>query len=334
MTVLVTGVAGFIGYHTVKRLLDQGKYVVGIDNINDYYSVSLKHDRLDMLKKHPNADRFTFYKKDLVQKETLVPLFFEHEIQYIVHLAAQAGVRYSIENPQAYIDSNVSGFMNILLLASQFNVEHLVYASSSSVYGNSVDVPFSTHAMATHPVSMYAATKRMNELMAHVISHQKQLPTTGLRFFTVYGPWGRPDMAPMLFADAITQGKPIDLYNHGDHFRDFTYVNDIVDGIVGVMPHIPQETEVNSGTPADGKAPYTVYNIGAQNPIHLLEFVKIMEEELGIAAKKNFLPMQMGDVKTTNADVSPLMNDICYQPSTSVEQGVKAFVKWYREYNS
>jgi UDP-glucuronate 4-epimerase len=334
MTILVTGAAGFIGFHTVKKLLDKGHRVVGVDNINDYYSVALKHDRLSELRNHPQAEKFTFYRKDLSNKESLSTLFFQHEIKYIIHLAAQAGVRYSIDNPQAYIDSNVTGFMNMLLLASQYKVEHLVYASSSSVYGNSVDVPFSTNAMVSHPVSMYAATKRMNELMAHVMSHQTQLPTTGLRFFTVYGPWGRPDMAPMKFADAMIQGEAIDLYNNGDHYRDFTYIDDIVDGIVGVMAHIPKAKDASPCTPADSKAPYAIYNIGAQSPVHLLEFVGVMESALGVTAKRRYLPMQMGDVKTTSADVSPLMREIGYQPKVKVKEGVERFVSWYNAYHN
>jgi UDP-glucuronate 4-epimerase len=326
--ILVTGAAGFIGFHVAQHLLAQGELVVGFDNLNDYYEVSLKEDRLAQLRQHEN---FSFYQDDIVNLTSLLEVCKDHEVDRIVHLAAQAGVRYSIENPHAYIESNVTGFMNILECARQRKVEHLVYASSSSVYGANSKTPFSTSDTVDHPVSMYAATKKSNELMAHAYSHLHGLPTTGLRFFTVYGPWGRPDMSPILFADAITQQKPLKVFNYGNHYRDFTYIDDIVDGILRVLKRAPQKTvlSVNNSTP---RPPYKVYNIGAQKPVHLLSFIEFVEQGLEKTTKKEMLPMQPGDVERTFADVQDLINDTGYQPKTDVKEGVSKFIAWYRSY--
>ncbi len=335
-TILVTGAAGFIGYHVSKRLLSEGHTVIGIDNINDYYDVSLKHDRLTDIEKHPSAkENFFFHKEDVVNLDALREITKDKGISVIINLAAQAGVRYSIENPQAYIDSNITGFMNILQISKEINVDHLVYASSSSVYGSNSQIPFSTEHSVDHPVSIYAATKKSNELMAHVYSHMYGIPTTGLRFFTVYGPWGRPDMAPMLFSDAITKGKSIKVFNHGEHHRDFTYISDIVDGVLRVVSKPPKADDVMSGAPMRpdcAEAPFRVYNIGAQNPVHLMRFIEHIESNLGKEAVKEMLPMQPGDVERTFADVSALVKDTGYSPSVDVEEGVGLFVDWYKQY--
>jgi UDP-glucuronate 4-epimerase len=327
-TILVTGAAGFIGFHVCQKLLSLGDTVVGMDNLNDYYAISLKHDRLAELQKHINSSKFTFSRLDLCDQEGLLDFARKHNVTRIVHLAAQAGVRYSIENPHAYLQSNVIGFMNILDVAQTLNVEHLVYASSSSVYGANHQVPFCTTDQVDRPVSMYAATKKSNELMAHVYSHLYGLPTTGLRFFTVYGPWGRPDMSPMLFADAMVAGKPIKVFNHGEHWRDFTYVDDIVDGIVRTLERPPtrqKKTDKDS-------VPYKIYNIGANNPVHLLSFIETIEQQLGIKAEKQMLPMQHGDVERTFANVDDLVADTGYAPNTSLADGVAKFIEWYRDY--
>lgn len=331
-TILVTGAAGFIGFHVCSQLLSEGFQVVGLDNINSYYDVSLKHDRLHQLKSHPNARYFHFEQRDLVTPGVMNPILQQYDIKQVIHLAAQAGVRYSIDCPQAYIDSNVTGFLNVLESCRQWGVQHLLYASSSSVYGNSKESPFSTTASASHPVSMYAATKRMNEMMAHVFADLYGLPCTGLRFFTVYGPWGRPDMAPMKFAKAMMEGQPIDVYNHGDHLRDFTYIDDIVRGILSILPTPPASGLFGDDAPDRAQAPARVYNIGAQTPVHLLSFIEEMERQLGVVAHKNMLPMQPGDVRETYADVSTLKSDHGYQPSVSIEEGLAHFVRWYREY--
>lgn len=326
MRVLVTGAAGFVGYFLSQRLLADGHQVYGVDNINDYYDVQLKHDRLANLADKPG---FTFQKLDLADQAGVLALFQEQTFDCVVNLAAQAGVRYSLENPFAYSNSNLVGFVNILEGCRHSKVSHLVYASSSSVYGANKKVPFSTEDNVDHPVSLYAATKKANELMAHTYSHLYGLPTTGLRFFTVYGPMGRPDMAYFKFVQAIEQGRPIDVYNYGDMKRDFTYIDDIVEGIVRVMHHIPKADP--EGTT---KAPYKVYNIGNNSPVSLLRFIEVIEECLGKQAEKNLLPMQPGDVPTTYADVTDLMNDVGFKPETPIEVGIQRFVDWYREYYS
>lgn len=333
--VLVTGAAGFIGYHVSERLLSLGFDVVGVDNLNDYYAVSLKEARLEKLKDHGYAHDFQFIKLDISNKDALFDALGDTKVDYIINLAAQAGVRYSIENPQAYIDSNVTGFMNILELSRKMDVQHLVYASSSSVYGANSSIPFKTTDGVDHPVSIYAATKKANELMAHVYSNMYGLPTTGLRFFTVYGPWGRPDMSPMLFADAITKGQKLKVFNYGDHYRDFTYIDDIVDGVLAVLVNPPKEDSLLKGMecpPNKAAAPYRVYNIGANNPVHLLQFIETFEDEFGIDAHKEMLPMQAGDVKRTFADVSDICKEVGYNPKVDVATGVKRFVEWYKEY--
>lgn len=324
MKTLVTGVAGFIGYHVATYLLARGDQVIGIDNINDYYDTSLKEARLQQLEAMPQAGNFKFLKLDIAQDDELAIFFETERVDAIVHLAAQAGVRYSIENPHAYIQANIRGFLNILVGAQKVKVKHLVYASSSSVYGNSKTVPFSTQDQVDHPVSMYAATKKSNELMAHVYSHLYQLPTTGLRFFTVYGPWGRPDMSPFLFANAIFNETPIKLFNHGKHQRDFTYIDDIVEGVVNVL----------DSPPVAGRelAPYKIYNIGNNSPIELLDWVATLERHIGKKAVTKLAPLQPGDVVTTYADVDALGQEIGYRPSTTTEQGVEKFIEWYRDY--
>jgi UDP-glucuronate 4-epimerase len=332
LKILVTGAAGFIGMHTAKRLLERGDEVVGIDNINDYYDVRLKHARLEQLKPFPN---FTFIKMDIADREAMEKLFAEHKFPRVIHLAAQAGVRYSLKNPHAYIQSNVVGFMNILEGCRHNSVEHLVYASSSSVYGSNTKVPFSEHDNTDHPVSLYAATKKSNEMMAHTYSHLYRLPTTGLRFFTVYGPWGRPDMAAMLFTKAILEGAAIDVYNHGDMRRDFTYIDDIVEGVVRVLDKIPVP-EANfdpmNPDPVISNAPYRLYNIGNHQPVGLLAFIATLESALGKKAITNLLPMQAGDVPMTFADTHRLQALIDFSPSTPLAEGIARFVEWYREH--
>lgn len=330
--VLVTGAAGFIGFHLSKKLLEAGYPVVGIDNMNAYYEVSLKEHRLDLLKPLRN---FEFVRIGLEDKEQLFQLFEKHSFSHVVNLAAQAGVRYSITNPQAYIDSNIQGFINILEACRHYKTEHLIYASSSSVYGANTKMPFSVHHNVDHPLSLYAATKKANELMAHTYSSLYNLPTTGLRFFTVYGPYGRPDMALFLFTKAILEGKPIDVYNQGKMKRDFTYVDDIVQGIVKLLPKVPTGDKAWRGEnpdPATSFAPYRVFNIGNNKPVELLRFIEVLEDKIGKKAVKNFLPLQPGDVPETYADIDALKNETGFRPSTPIEEGIGNFVDWYLEY--
>ena len=347
--VLVTGAAGFIGFHLSKRLLDEGSRVVGIDNLNAYYDVNLKKARLAILKKY---DNFTFHKLNISNRRAMEGLFrgspktetfpvtrhasrVTDSFDTVVHLAAQAGVRYSITNPYAYIESNIAGFINILEGCRHHKVKHLVYASSSSVYGANTKMPFSIHHNIDHPVSLYAATKKSNELMAHTYSSLYKIPTTGLRFFTVYGPWGRPDMALFLFTRAILEGKPIDVFNYGKMQRDFTYIDDIIEGVVRVMKKTPKPNPSWSGNapdPGTSYAPYKVYNIGNNNPVELMTFIETIEKCLGKKAKKKLLPLQAGDVPATYADVDDLMNDVGFKPATPIEEGVGRFVEWYQNY--
>ncbi|MBN79498.1 MAG: capsular biosynthesis protein CpsI [Planctomycetaceae bacterium] len=329
---LITGAAGFIGYHVSRRLLEQGETLVGLDNLCSYYDVQLKRDRLSQLLDYPN---FTFSETDLSDRDSMARVFSSAQFDVVVHLAAQAGVRYSLENPHSYIDSNLVGFINILEGCRQSQVGHLVYASSSSVYGANSTMPFTVHDNVDHPLSLYAATKKANELMAHSYSHLYQLPTTGLRFFTVYGPWGRPDMALFLFTEKILSGKPIDVFNHGKLRRDFTYIDDIVEGIVRLTAHRPQPNlEWDSAAPDPGSslAPFRVYNIGNNQPVELMHFIEVLERCLGKKAEKNFLSMQPGDVLATCANVDDLIADVGFQPRTSIDQGIEHFVGWYREY--
>lgn len=334
MRILVTGSAGFIGSAVTLRLLDRGDEVIGLDNVNDYYDVTLKEARLDRFKDHPN---FTEARIDLQDRERVGALFGESKPQRVVNLAAQAGVRYSMENPYAYLDSNLLGFLNILEGCRHHGVESLVFASSSSVYGANTRQPFSVHHNVDHPLSLYAATKKANELMAHTYSQLYGLPVAGLRFFTVYGPWGRPDMALFIFTKRILAGEPIDVFNYGNHRRDFTYIDDIVEGIVRVLDRVPEPNPDWSGDepdPASSPAPYRLYNIGNQTPVELMRYIEVLEDCLGIEAEKNLLPMQPGDVPDTCADVSTLTEDVGYRPTTSVEDGVARFIDWYREYYS
>ena len=329
---LVTGAAGFIGFHVSRRLLDRGEQVVGLDNVNDYYDVRLKHARLAQLEGQP---QFRFVKADLADRTALQQLFATERPEVVIHLAAQAGVRYSLENPHAYVDSNLVGFINILEGCRHHGVRHLAYASSSSVYGANTHMPFSVHDNVDHPVSLYAATKKANELMAHTYSHLYRLPTTGLRFFTVYGPWGRPDMALFLFTRAILAGEPIDVYNHGRMQRDFTYIDDIVEGVVRVADRVAAPNPAWSSAapdPGTSLAPYRLYNIGNHSPVELLYFIEVLEQCLGRRAEKRLLPIQAGDVPATYADVEDLTRDVGFQPSTSIEEGIARFVAWYREY--
>ncbi len=332
MKILVTGTAGFIGSALAKRLLDRGDEVIGIDNLNDYYDVSLKEARLAPLLKQPGFSEQRIYLED---RSAINDLFATHKPQRVVNLAAQAGVRYSLENPHAYIDANLVGFCNILEGCRHNAVEHLVYASSSSVYGANTTMPFSVHDNVDHPLSLYAASKKANELMAHTYSHLYQIPTTGLRFFTVYGPWGRPDMALFMFTKRILAGQPIDIFNHGNHQRDFTYIDDIVEGVIRVLDRVAEpNAEWNGDAPdaSSSKAPYRLYNIGNHQPVELMRFIEVLEECLGKKAEKNFLPMQPGDVPATYADVSDLIRDTGYQPATTIESGISRFVEWYRSY--
>jgi len=332
MKALVTGVAGFIGYHLAQRLLAEGIQVYGIDNLNDYYDVYLKKDRLTRL--HPQAG-FTFQFLDLTERDRLLQLFQKQKFDYVINLAAQAGVRYSLENPFAYVDSNMSGFVNLLEGCRHSQVKHLVFASSSSVYGANTKVPFSVTDNVDYPISLYAASKKANELFAHVYSHLYKLPTTGLRFFTVYGPWGRPDMAYFKFVKAITEGKPIDVYNFGKMKRDFTYIDDVIEGVVRVMYQPPQgnaDRSANSPDESKSTVPYKLYNIGNNSPVELITFIEVIEKALGKTAHKNLLPMQPGDVLSTYADVNELIKDVGFKPATSIESGVHRFVQWYREY--
>ncbi len=334
MKILVTGTAGFIGYHLARYLLKRGDEVIGIDNLNDYYDVSLKEARLAQLLKMPG---FIEVRIALEDREKLDKVFSLHKPQRVVNLAAQAGVRYSLINPHAYIDSNLVGFCNILEACRHMEVEHLVYASSSSVYGANTSMPFSVHDNVDHPVSLYAASKKANELMAHTYSHLFALPTTGLRFFTVYGPWGRPDMALFMFTKNILEGKPINVFNFGKHKRDFTYIDDIVEGVVRTLDHVATPDQNWSGDHPDAatsKAPYRLYNIGNHQPVELMRFIEVLEECLGRTAEKNFLPMQQGDVPATYADVKALMDDVGYAPKTPIEVGIARFVEWYKSYYS
>lgn len=330
--ILVTGAAGFIGFHVALRLLDRGDHVIGLDNINDYYDVRLKQARLARLTSH---ERFRFVKLDLSNRQGMRDLFADEPIRRVVHLAAQAGVRYSLINPHAYTESNIEGFINVLEGCRRSNIEHLVYASSSSVYGGNTHMPFSTHDNVDHPVSLYAATKKANELMAHCYAHLYQLPCTGLRFFTVYGPWGRPDMALFLFTKAILEEKPIEVYNHGKMKRDFTYVDDIVEGVIRTLDHPATADPSWSGdkpNPGTSSAPARVYNIGNHQPVELLHFIEVLERALGKKADKKPMPMQPGDVPATYADIDNLTRDVGFKPTTPIEVGIPRFVKWYREY--
>jgi UDP-glucuronate 4-epimerase len=332
MKIFVTGAAGFIGSHTSRRFLARGDQVVGIDNLNDYYEVSLKEARLSRLTAEP---AFRFVRFDIADRDGMATLFERERPDRVVHLAAQAGVRYSLTNPFAYIESNIAGFTSILEGCRRVGVQHLVYASSSSVYGANTRMPFSVHHNVDHPVSLYAATKKANELLAHSYSHLYRVPVTGLRFFTVYGPWGRPDMALFLFTRAILTGKPIDVFNHGEMERDFTYIDDIVEGVVRVTDRIPSVNPSWSGDhpdPASSNAPYRLYNIGNNRPEKLLRMIEVLEGCLGRTAVKNMLPMQAGDVKATAADVDDLMRDVGFSPSTPIEVGIQRFVEWFREY--
>ena len=332
MTILVTGSAGFIGYHTTRKLLERGEHVVGLDNVNDYYDVSLKESRLKQLEPF---DNFTLARLDLEDNQGVAELFRKHRFKTVIHLAAQAGVRYSLENPRAYVDANVVGYLNIVEGCRHNDVQHLVYASTSSVYGANTNMPFSVKRGVNHPLTLYAATKKANELMAHTYSSLFDLPTTGLRFFTVYGPWGRPDMALFLFTKNILEGKPIDVFNHGKHVRDFTYVEDIVEGVIRAHDNVAQpDAGWNSDDPdpSTSSAPYRVYNIGNSQPQELMRYIEVLEECLGRKAQMNMLPLQPGDVPATNADVSELVADVGYKPATTIETGVARFVAWYREY--
>lgn len=332
MKILVTGVAGFIGMHVAKRLLERGDEVVGVDNMNDYYDVQLKQDRLQQLK---SFERFRFIKLDIADCDALEALFAKEGFRRVINLAAQPGVRYSLKNPHAYIQSNIVGFTNLLEGCRHNKVEHFVYASSSSVYGANTNMPFSVHQNVDHPVSLYAATKKANELMAHTYSHLYGLPTTGLRFFTVYGPWGRPDMSPSLFAGAIMQGRAIDVFNEGRMRRDFTYIDDIVEGVVRVLDRIaaPNSTfDTAEPDPASSYAPYRLYNIGNHEPVELMTFIETIENAVGKQAIKNMLPMQPGDVVATYADIDDLKRDVGFAPSTPLVEGVARFVAWYKAY--
>ncbi len=334
MKILVTGAAGFIGSQLSKRLLERGDEVVGLDNLNDYYDVNLKLARLSQLEGQPN---FSFVKLDLANREGIAELFAREKFQKVMNLAAQAGVRYSIANPHAYVDSNIVGFVNLLEGCRYNEVEHLVFASSSSVYGLNTKMPFSIHHNVDHPISLYAASKKANELMAHTYAHLYKLPTTGLRFFTVYGPWGRPDMALFKFTKGILEDQPIDIYNSGKMQRDFTYIDDIVEGVIRVIDKIPQPNPNWSGDnpdPCTSPAPYQLYNIGNNNPVELMHYIETLEKALGKKAKKNLLPMQAGDVAATYADVDDLERDVGFKPQTSVEEGIERFVKWYIDYHN
>ena len=332
MKVLVTGTAGFIGSALALHLLERGDQVIGVDNLNDYYDVRLKYSRLERLSGHSD---FVDLRFDIENGEELSRAFSEYRPDRVVNLAAQAGVRYSLENPQAYVSANLKGFVNILEACRHNQVEHLVYASSSSVYGANTSVPFSVHDNIDHPISLYAASKKANELMAHTYSHLFDLPTTGLRFFTVYGPWGRPDMSLFLFTRKILAGEPIDVFNYGNHRRDFTYIDDIVEGVVRTLDKVATPNpEWSSAEPdsATSQAPYRLYNIGSNNPVELLRFIELIEDNLGLQAKQNLLPLQPGDVPETYADVQSLVDDVGYKPATPIEVGVSRFIDWYRDY--
>lgn len=332
MKFLVTGAAGFIGFHTAKALLDRGDEVIGLDNLNSYYAVKLKEARLKQLQ---GRNGFSFHKLDLVDRKGIEELFAKTRPQRVIHLAAQAGVRYSLENPYAYIDSNIVGTLNVLEGCRHNGVEHLVFASSSSVYGANTALPFSVHQNVDHPLSLYAASKKANELMAHTYAHLYRLPVTGLRFFTVYGPWGRPDMALFLFTRKILAGEPIDVFNDGHHARDFTYIDDIVEGVVHTADKVAtpnSDWSSDRPDPATSSAPYRIYNIGNNNPVELMHFIACIEKALGRAATKNFLPLQPGDVPKTYANVDALVADVGFKPATPIEDGIARFIAWYRSY--
>ncbi len=347
MKILVTGTAGFIGFHLASRLLERGDEVYGLDSISDYYDIDLKYARLkengidkknisyNQVTRSSDHPNYSFIRLQLADKNNLVKLFAQQQFDVVVNLAAQAGVRYSLSNPHVYVESNMVGFSNLLECCRQNNVKHLVYASSSSVYGLNEEVPFSTSQNTDHPISLYAASKKSNELMAHVYSHLFNLPTTGLRFFTVYGPWGRPDMAFFLFTKAILEGKPIQVFNNGNMLRDFTYVTDIVEGVIRVINHpaAPDESwNPTAPDPSSSTAPFKIYNLGNNSAIKLLDFIHAIEQELGIEAKKEFLPLQPGDVPSTFADVSDLVADFNYKPATTVKEGIRKFISWYKSY--
>ena len=330
--ILITGAAGFIGYHLAKRLLDDGRTVVGLDNLNDYYDPALKRDRLSQLEKYTDFLHVNF---NMAERDTMASLFQEHGFDAVVNLAAQAGVRYSLINPHSYVDTNLVGFVNILEGCRHSGVKHLVYASSSSVYGANTNMPFSVHNIVDHPVSLYAASKKANELMAHSYSHLYGLASTGLRFFTVYGPWGRPDMALFLFTKAILENRPIDVFNNGNMERDFTYIDDIVEGVFRIIDRQPRPNPKWSGDtpdPATSYCPWRIYNIGNNNKEKLMRYIEVLEECLGKKAEKNFLPLQDGDVPATFANVDDLVRDIDFKPATSIEEGIQKFVTWYRDY--
>lgn len=332
MRILVTGAAGFIGYHTAKALIECGHEVIGIDNLNTYYDVRLKEDRLAQLRDAPG---FSFHKLDLADRAGVEKLFAETRPRRVIHLAAQAGVRYGMDHPHTYVDSNIVGTLHVLEGCRHHDVEHLVFASSSSVYGANTSMPFSVHQNVDHPLSIYAASKKANELMAHTYAHLYRLPVTGLRFFTVYGPWGRPDMALFKFTRSILAGEPIDVFNNGHHARDFTYIDDVVEGVLCTADRIPGPNPAWSGAepdPATSSAPYRIYNIGNHSPVQLMDFIGLLEQALGREAKKNFLPMQPGDVPATFADVDDLIADVGFAPATPLKEGIGRFVKWYRGY--
>lgn len=330
--ILVTGAAGFIGFHVAQRLLKEGFRVVGLDIVNDYYDTSLKNTRLEILKEF---EGFEFEKKDLKEKDTVLDIFERYEFEYVVNLAAQAGVRHSLTHPETYVDSNIMGFVNILEGCKKYDIKHLVYASSSSVYGANTSLPFSENHTVDHPLSLYAATKKCNELMAHAYAASFKVPSTGLRFFTAYGPWGRPDMALFIFTKAILEGKPIEVYNYGKMSRDFTFIDDVVEGIFRLLPTIPQgdpDWKYEESVPSKSFAPFRVYNIGNNSPVDLLKYIEEIEKNLGMKAKMNMLPLQVGDVPSAHADVGSLMEAVDYRPGTTVVEGIKQFVTWYKEY--
>jgi UDP-glucuronate 4-epimerase len=332
-SILVTGAAGFIGLHVTQLLLSTGREVVGVDNVNDYYDPKLKQARLEILMRQPN---FTFVKLDLADREATKTLFARHRFPTVIHLAAQAGVRYSLQNPQAYVDANIEGFLNVLEGCRHSDCKHLLFASSSSVYGANTKLPFSVQDNVDHPISLYAASKKANELMAHAYSHLYRIPASGLRFFTVYGPWYRPDMAMYIFAKAILEGKPIRLFNHGNMRRDFTYIDDVAEAVVRLIGHPPQANPAWSGErsdPATSAAPWKIYNIGNNRPEELLHVVSLLEKEFGRTAIKEMLPMQPGDVPATYADIEDLARDIGFRPATTIEEGIRRFAKWFREYH-
>ena len=337
MKILLTGAAGFIGFHLTKSLIQQSIFVVGIDNLNKYYDQSLKKARLEILKKLSleYGKNFVFIEEDLTNKNSINEIFIKYQFSHIINLAAQAGVRYSIDNPQAYIDSNLIGFFNILECCRNHSIKHLIYASSSSVYGSNQSFPFSEDDSVDHPISLYAATKKSNELIAHSYSHLYNLPTTGLRFFTVYGPWGRPDMALFKFTKNIIEGKSIDIYNRGEMIRDFTYIDDVIECVMRIIDKIPEKNNQynhRSPKPSSSSAPYKIFNIGNSKPVNLIDFIKVIEKILNIKAKKNFLPMQPGDVSITSSDTSIIENYTGFKPNTSIETGIKNFINWYKQY--